>query len=482
MKFNELNHEDSLKHFSGRNRQLGSLRFDNTSERSQMNSNATTSRFEAQRSNSAQSPTTSPNPAISASRILNVAFDVGSQSLNWSMEPGGQMINGECDNNSLAIRKTLGRIMNEASVYDYFDIRIICESTGIYHRRLLQLAASLGMRTSLVHGEAVAKYRAIQFADHGKTDRRDPQAALTVAKIGRLITHRKFDKQYSQLRELHRLVLRCEARIKIAKCELHADLRNLFPDIRLDKSVLYGPTGRVLIEEFGGNPHAIVGAGFETFCKKIKARSKNTKNATLASIWKATEDSLQGRVDGVSVAVCEIQARAVQQLYAEITAFLREQRQLEQQMQQIYVELQSLDRRLPKPQKGVVTLRLLSRLVAEIGPPDDFRTLAQLMRYAGLNLCERQSGKWRGRTTISRRGRSELRYVLNLMSIPLVGRQKMFGEYYWKKKEQDKMPGQKALTCVMRKILKMFFGWYRSDREFDRGRVFVMASQHSRAA
>ena len=44
------------------------------------------------------------------------------------------------------------------------------------------------------------------------------------------------------------------------------------------------------------------------------------------------------------------------------------------------------------------------------------------MRYAGLNLCERQSGKWRGRTTISRRGRSELRYVLNLMSIPLVGR------------------------------------------------------------
>lgn len=199
------------------------------------------------------------------------------------------MINGDCDNNSRAIRKTLGRIMNEASEYDYdvSQIRIICESTGIYHRRLLQLAGSLEMRTSLVHGEAVAKYRAIQFADHGKTDRRDPQAALTVAKIGRLVTHRKFDKQYSQLRELHRLVLRCEDRIKIAKCELHADLRNLFPDLRLDKSVLYGPTGRALIEEFGGNPHAIVGAGFKTFCEKIKARSKNTKGATLDRIWKA---------------------------------------------------------------------------------------------------------------------------------------------------------------------------------------------------
>jgi transposase len=44
------------------------------------------------------------------------------------------------------------------------------------------------------------------------------------------------------------------------------------------------------------------------------------------------------------------------------------------------------------------------------------------------------------------------------------------------------MPGQKALTCVMRKILKMFFGWYRSGRDFDHGRVFVMASEHKKAA
>ena len=133
------------------------------------------------------------------------------------MELGGQTINGECLNDSRDIGKTLGRIMNEASELrlSCCQIRIICESTGIYHRRLLQLADSLGMRTSLVHGEAVAKFRAIQFADHGKTDHRDPQAALTVAKVGRLIKHRQFDKQYAQLRELHRLVLRCEARIKI---------------------------------------------------------------------------------------------------------------------------------------------------------------------------------------------------------------------------------------------------------------------------
>ena len=282
---------------------------------------------------------TKTNPPVQAKkaaskpslRILNVAFDVSSETLNWSTELGRYSINDQCLNDSRDIRKTLGRIMNEASQYDYHvsDIRIICESTGIYHRRLLQLASSLGMRTNLVHGEAVAKFRAIQFADHGKTDKRDPQAALTVAKVGRLIKHRQLDQSYAHLRELHRLVLRCEARIKVAKCELHADLRNLFADLRLDKSVLYGPTGRALIEVFAGNPHAILAAGFKVFCNKIKARSKYTKRATLERIWKAAEASVLGCDADLVAGLAEIQARAVQQLYAEITEHSGQQRQLE---------------------------------------------------------------------------------------------------------------------------------------------------------
>ena len=105
--------------------------------------------------------------------------------------------------------------------------------------------------------------------------------------------------------------------------------------------MLYGPTGRALIEEFGGNPHAIVAAGFETFCEKIKAHSKHTKRATLKKIWHAAEDSVLGRDEQVS-SRCRNPGRGREQLYAEITAFSRQQRQLEQQMQQLYLELQSV--------------------------------------------------------------------------------------------------------------------------------------------
>ena len=388
------------------------------------------------------------------------------------MKRDDTMITGECENNSNEIRKTLEQIEALARKHGECEIRVICESTGVYHRRLLQIAQRRDMRTNLVQGEAVAKLRNIQFGDHGKSDKRDPQAALAVATIGKLIKHRQFDQQYAKLRELHRLVLRCEARIKVAKCELHSELRVLFADLRLDKNVLYGPTGAALIEAFNGNPHAIVAAGEETFRKSIKSRSKHTKTATLKKIWNAAISSIGGTNADLEQTLAEIRSEEVKRLYAEITTFLQRRDVLEQQMQAIYLRLQAFDAKLPRPQKGVVTLRLLSRLVAEIGPPSDFRTLRQLMRYAGLNLCERQSGNWRGRTTISRRGRSELRYVLNLMSIPLVSRNNLFSEYYKRKKETEKMPGQKAFTCVMRKILKMFFGWYQSGKAFDAERVF----------
>lgn len=412
-------------------------------------------------------------------RVLNVAFDVSSETLNWSVEVGDTSFDGQCENTTDSILKTLLQLQRLAKQQGFGELRVICESTGIYHRSLLRIASNQGMRTNLVHGEAVSKYRAIQFADLGKTDVKDPRAMLTVAQVGKLIKHRQLDTHFEQLRELHRLVIRDERRQRALKCELHRDLRTLFPDARLSKSVLYGPTGQALVEAYSANPHQIVAAGREGFERGIKSLSPQTKRGTLQRIWQAAEASIAQRQDP---SVAGIQAQGVREVYAEIRRIIARINALEARMQSIYDQLREVDRRLPAPQKHVASKRLLSRLVAEIGPPDDFRTLRQLLRYAGLNLCERQSGKWRGRTMISGRGRSEIRYVLNLMALPLIGRNKLFGEYYFKKKEVDRMPGTKAMTCVMRKILKMFFGWSRSQSQFDEARVFRAKSESCQVA
>ena len=61
-------------------------------------------------------------------------------------------------------------------------------------------------------------------------------------------------------------------------------------------------------------------------------------------------------------------------------------------LEALYDELRAKDPRLPAPQPGVITKRHLARIVAETGPLDDFDSWRALMRYAGYNLMERQSG------------------------------------------------------------------------------------------
>ncbi len=150
-------------------------------------------------------------------------------------------------------------------------------------------------------------------------------------------------------------------------------------------------------------------------------------------------------------------------------------------MEALYVELCQFDPRLPQQQPDVITTFHLARIVAETGPVGDFTTLRKFMHYAGLNLREKQSGTYRGKNKLSKKGRSLLRKVLSLIVLPLVKKTGLYGPYYHNKKAHG-MSGTKAMTAVMRKFLKLFYGWYKSGGHFDRNRVFACESQYQNAA
>ena len=402
-------------------------------------------------------------------RVLNVAFDVSSEKLDYSYMPDSRVISDACDNDTNSIRAALVSLHKFAEKHGFQEVRVVCESTGIYHRSLLQIASQLGMRTKLAGGEAVAAQRKIRFNDTGKSDPRDSEAILDVSRYGRLLKHRQLQDQYDQLREFHRLVLRYEKKHVAVRNELHAELRLLFADLRVSTDVLYGPTGKALLAAFGANPQRIVAAGREGFDRQIKSLSRNTKRKTLDRIW---DQAVSFMSQNTSSALLTIREEYATELHAAILEYKAKIANVELRMIEIYQQLQSQDQQLPAARKGVVTWRMLARLIAETGPLDDFCSWRQIMRYAGLNLLERQSGKFKGQLRISRRGRAAIRKILNKIALSLVIRGRLFSKYYRRKKDEDKMPGDKAMTCVMRKILKMIYGWSRSGQEFDETRVF----------
>jgi hypothetical protein len=66
--------------------------------------------------------------------------------------------------------------------------------------------------------------------------------------------------------------------------------------------------------------------------------------------------------------------------------------------------------------------------------------------------------------------------------LPLVREGCLYGSYYSRKKNQEKMPGNKAMTCVSRHFLKKFHGWYKSGEAFNRERFFSCETQYQNVA
>ncbi len=76
---------------------------------------------------------------------------------------------------------------------------------------------------------------------------------------------------------------------------------------------------------------------------------------------------------------------------------------------------------------GIITI---AGFIAEVGDIRRFKSPKQIQKYAGLELVENSSGKHKGRSRISKRGRRKLRRILYQVMIPLLASNKEFREVY----------------------------------------------------
>jgi len=130
--------------------------------------------------------------------------------------------------------------------------------------------------------------------------------------------------------------------------------------------------------------------------------------------------------------------------------------------------------------KGL-TLFNLTRVAGQTGPLTDFGSGRVVLRYAGLNLRERQSGTYRGQTRLSKKGRPLLRKVLGQTVFPMLRRRFLYGPYDHRKLEEG-MVGQKAKVAVMQKFLRLLHSLAWSGQAFDPERFQTCESQYAMAA
>lgn len=408
-----------------------------------------------------------------------VGVDVGKEELHLYTEIGGRIVRRSFANRTRSIERNLERLLSEDEINTRRRLLAV-EPTGSYHESLLRTARKMGFETAWVDGERVASMRLVEFGDRGKTDKRDPQAIFRLADLGYLVKRREFDERYQLLREWHHVYSAAEDDQKSAKGSLHHELQKLFPDFDFKPEFFYSDSGRALVHLYGANPHRIGKAGPKRFRSRMKKRAPRMHSRSLERLLETAQASRRSGPSEAHAGVIEVRLR---QLYDDFLEAERRKAKAAKEMERLYSEIRANDdSALPQAVPGVITHFHLARLVAEIGPLSDFKSWRQLCRYAGLNLREKQSGSFRGRTRITKRGRVLLRKALTHVALPLVKRTRLFGPYYHHKREVEKMQGAKAMASVSRKLLKMIFGWYQSGSAFAEDRVFTCESQYQAAA
>ncbi len=418
------------------------------------------------------------SPAQTKQAVAILAFDVSKTYLNMATGISGQLTDHEFRNSTPEIEKQLTAWKHRAHMAGYSQVLVVCEPTGCYHMTLLATAHRLGLQTAWVSGEAVFKMRAIETNDSGKTDLKDPHVIHTLASMGKTLICRRYDETYALLRQWHALYEQADVETVRAKCLLPAQLKVLFPDYDFQKDFLYTRSGGALVDLYGANPLRITAESKERFSQRMKQAVPRIRRSTLDRLYSQAQSSIKNQS---SSRLVDVQQWRFRQLWDDCHRHQLRKEEAKQHMEALYVELCQFDPRLPQQQPDVITTFHLARIVAETGPVGDFTTLRKFMRYAGLNLREKQSGTYRGKNKLSKKGRSLLRKVLSLIVLPLVKKTGLYGPYSHNKKAHG-MSGTKAMTAVMRKFLKLFYGWYKSGGHRDRNRVFACESQYQNAA
>lgn len=384
-------------------------------------------------------------------------------------------------NRTDAVERVLGRVEALAAEHGYPTVCVLCESSGGYERLFLSVARRMGLQTALVSPERVHGLKKVESLDTGKTDRKDARVIHLAATLGKTHRHRDLPEPYVLLRHLtafHDDEIRTTSALRT---RLLATLRDLFPDYGRPAAFIFGKTGRALLAAGLLDPHRLVSLGRARVARMVRSRVRGVKGTTLDTLMGAAALSVRSAPPAPVAAVLSDRLAA---LLSELEVHEREAASLKERIEALGERLK-VRGELPPIDEAVdgITLFNLARVVGQTGPLSDFASKRQLLRYAGMNLRERESGTYKGQTRLSKKGRPLLRKVLGQAVFPVLRGDRLLGERYAERRKR--MPEQKARVAAMRKLLVMLYGVHRSSKAgvpFDPTRVHQCQSQYALAA
>ena len=338
------------------------------------------------------------------------------------------------------------------------------EPTGHYWFSLGECLKENNITMVMVNPHHVKKSKELDDNIQTKSDSKDPKVIAKLVIEGRFHFPYIPEGVYGELRATDKLKDDTTKQIISIKNKIHRWLSIYFPEYEKIYSVIDSKSGFLILKETP-LPEDIVKLGSEGIVKRWKqAKLRGVGSDKAKKLEEAAKKSIGCK---------NITSSARREIELLIEDYERNQKHLEL----LNEDLNKLCDEIPMIKeiaeiKGIGMATAIS-FVAEVGDIRRFKSAKQVQKYAGLALKENSSGKHKGLTRISKRGRKKLRTILFRATIPLISFNEEFSSIYnyYIGRKDNPLKKKQALTAICCKMIRIFFTILSKGIKYDENKM-----------
>ena len=340
------------------------------------------------------------------------------------------------------------------------NVIVGAEPTGHYWFTLAEYLKENNKNLVFVNPMHVKRTKELDDNHPSKNDRKDPKVIAKLVIEGRYLTPHIPEDVYAELRVMNENRMRIHSEIVGLKNRIQRWFAIYFPEY---KKVFGNWECDSSIEVLKNvpMPSDAVAMGAEFINGLWRAKKIRAVGMKRAELLIETAEKSVGVKQGNNAARCEI--------LMLIEDFLRKK----EQEQRVIEILETLCIQVPNAEKllnikGVGILTVASFL-GEVGDIGRFESPKQIQKLAGLAITENSSGKYKGRSCISRRGRKLLRYTLFQAVMSMIMHLPEFRELhrYYTTRSKNPLKGKQSKVALCCKVIRIFYTLLTKGVEYD---------------
>lgn len=394
---------------------------------------------------------------------LIVGVDIGSETnfaraFNWR---GQELSKKVCRfSNSLdGFQSFLAYLNTYMSIASAQQVIVGCEPTGHYWFNLARYLEENQIKLALVNPYHVKQIKELDDNSPKKTDLKDPKTIAKLVVDGRYSYPYLPEGVYADLREAVSSRERIVKELNAITNRIKRWLKIYFPEYLVVYKNFSAESGLTVLES-APLPRDIIQLGPEgvnQLWRDKKLRAVGMKRAL--TLVEAAHNSI-----GLPGGSC---ARMELQLLLE--DFRTKQSQLEkitEVLEEATLSVPHADKLLAIKGVGLITV---AGFLAEVGDIRRFDSPKQIQKLAGLEVKENSSGKHRGRSSISKRGRKRLRKILFQVMLPMIQNNAEFCEIYqyFTTRQKNPLKGKQAIIAAGCKLIRVFYAILKHGVDYD---------------